>query len=329
MKLPLPRFGPKTSNLLGIDVDTSAVRLVELAHTSAGYQLQTCAQVPLTLETNTRSLDWQYPSVVVGLQQALQQRQNNTCQVAIALPQSAALFKTVELDRTLTTHEITAQVQQHAQQYFNYPLAELMWDFEILPTPARHAALQQIRWVAARRQEVQMRTEVLTKLGLDVVAVEVEAFSLQRLVSMQCEKYGNAAVLHFNDTGVLLVVLSENLAQNNDSNCRLGCAFQPNKPKQQIHYMRFEEYRQDDTEAAAALRAWQIFQNSEAAIAINTILLSGKHITPELLLAVQASCDIDVSRLEPAAGIDIRNIDPTLVSTEFAISMGLAMRGAA
>jgi type IV pilus assembly protein PilM len=221
MKLPLPRFGRKTSVLLGINVDTSAVRLVELAHASAGYQLQTCAQVPLALEANTRSLDWQHPSVIAGLQQVLQQRQSNTCQVAIALPQAAALFKTVELDKSLTAHEITAQVQQHAQQYFNYPLTELMWDFEILTTPARHAALQQIRWVAARRQEVQMRTEVLTKLGLDVVAVEVEAFSLQRLLSMQCEKFNSAcAVLHFNDTGVLLmVVMPQNFPQSNDSSC--------------------------------------------------------------------------------------------------------------
>jgi type IV pilus assembly protein PilM len=361
MKLPLPRFGKKTPSRLGIDIDASAVRLVELVHTNTGYQLQGCVQVPLELEANTRPWDWQHPAVTAGLQQALQQRQGHTRQVAIALPQSAALFKTVELDRTLTAHEITAQVHQHAQQYFNYPLTDLMWDFEILATPARHAELQQVRWVAARRQEVQMRTEVLTKLGLDVVAVEVDAFSLQRLINAQCEESdGAVTVLHFNDEGVLLVVLGRlgrdfrpNKPKLDPANKlrdverfvigtrRLGRVFRPNKLKvdpanklrdvEGLHYMRFEEYAPDDTDAVAtsALRAWQTFQNSELVIAINAVLLSGNNATLELASVIQTRCGVNVSCLEPAIGIDTKNINPASMSAEFAISMGLAMRGAA
>ncbi len=322
------RFKPKSPTLLGLDIDRHAVRLVEVVK-GHGYQLRSCSQVPIQLENSSTGFGWDNPLVIAALRRAIDESDLQTRHVAIALPHSAVLFKTVELDKTLHDREIEAQIRERAEQYFNYPLSELMLDFEVLDTPAQHPNLRQIRWVAARRQEIETRLRVLAAVGLHAKIIEVDNFALQRVIVALIQRdflpSQQVATLHISESAILLIVMQQ----------------------QQVVYTRLENYvGADDCQPilaapilTATARALQLFVSSTTQPAVAMLLLSGSCLSNELAQSIQQHTNIPVNTLQPfkllEQLLERPLVEPLLKPAEnpiplapeaFAVCVGLAMR---
>lgn len=299
----------KPRALIGLDIDHQVVRIVELSSIGDNYQLHACINLPHHIK-NPADFSWEHPQVITTLKQALLEAKITAKQVAWALPHSAVLFKTIELDKTLHSTEITQQIHQHVEQYFNYPLSELMLDYEILPGVTQHPDLQQIRWVAARRCDIDRRLQVLADLGLHTCMVEVDSFALQRLINGTIKNTLSqpSAVLHIYPCSILFGVLHQ----------------------QQMLYTRVENYSDVTILLPTILRMWQLFFSQEIRYKLSNIWLSGCYINEELLAEIRQYLQIETQILQPfmlpALSLSTEITYSSAVQQTFAICMGLAMR---
>lgn len=307
----LKKLTQKPNSLLGLDIDQKTLRCVQLNRVKGTYALHSFTQTQLPLQNPDQNFYWDQPQFVDFLKDLIQKSNLSSQHVALALPYSTVLFKTIELDKTLHASEIAIQIQAHAEQYFHYPLSELMVDFELLGHSKHHPDLREVRWVAAKRTEVEMRTQALIAAGLTPVVVEVDSFSLQRAAVFFLKNRkidGYIAMVHLYFSYLLFMVLHQD----------------------KIMYTRVENYLtplsagKTAMVSATILRTLQLFSTSEPEINLSLILLSGSDIPHDLLDNVQNQTGVTTEYLnifsELDGAIEINN--PSAMN----ISAGLAMR---
>lgn len=309
MQLPnlLKKLLPKPPALLGITLDQQCIRLTELSKVRGDFSLRSCKQIPLP-PADTAHFSFTHPELPSLLKQAIQEIGATTHRVALALPHSSVLFKTIELDKALRDKEIAIQVRAHAEKHFKYPISELMLDFEILGRSKNHLDLIEVRWVAARRAEVDAQVNALALAGLQVIAVEVDLFSLSRLASYYITKHAmqssSVAVIHVHDAYALCIVLHEHY-----------CIY-----TRVEHYVSYT----DSDLSARVISAIQLFLSSQSDPSnLSAILLAGHPASSDLLEKIQTQFDIKAQHLDIFSLLGSRT---SHAPHQFAISAGLAMR---
>lgn len=305
----LPSFKkllPKPPRRIGLTLDQTALQLVELEKVGKHYVLHHCSKTPLPTKKTGEDFSFVHPACVDFLKQTLQKYNITTKQVALGLPYASALFKTIALDKNLTEREIALQVRTHAEAYFNYPVSELRMDFELLGLSKENPGLREVRWIAARRVEVEKALEVLDAVGLSVTSVGVDSYALCSVANYYIEKQHVSAaylvVLHLYDSALLCVAIEKGICT----------------------YMHAEKYRTPDSVFLNASEAIQFFLAHPKERPVACILLSGKCISDDLLEKIQDKFHIFTARLDVFAQSDLSL--SSLESPSFSIQIGLAMQ---
>ncbi|WP_027965965.1 type IV pilus biogenesis protein PilM [Halomonas halocynthiae] len=176
------------NGLLGVDITSSAVRLVELKRMTDGHQLASCAVCPLAEGAVVERRISRSEEVAQVLSQAVRQAQPAANRVVIALPSSAIISKTIELPLALDDEEIEALVLLQAEQHFPFPPHDVAFDFQRLGAAAQTTEHQKVLLVACRHQDVSQLSEIVTQAGLVTAAVDAEPFVIERALALQCQQ---------------------------------------------------------------------------------------------------------------------------------------------
>ena len=110
-------FSRQSAPLLGIDISSSSVKLVELAHNKAGgLVLERCAIEPLERGWITDGNIEKFDEVADALRRIVKKSGARTKNVALALPPSAVITKKITLPDGMTDQELEVQVESEANQ---------------------------------------------------------------------------------------------------------------------------------------------------------------------------------------------------------------------
>jgi type IV pilus assembly protein PilM len=177
----LPLFSREPPPLLGLDIDASSVRLVELSRQPSGR---------LTLEhVATQALEpgWlsegqieRFHEVADALRGLVQRCGSPTRDVAMALPASAVMARTVVMPAGLSSREQLVQAEIEAGQFIPFPLEEVSLDVcetgqGVLSTDGVETLI-----VAARKDMVSDCQGLAEAAGLRTVVVDVAPFASRR-----------------------------------------------------------------------------------------------------------------------------------------------------
>jgi len=173
-------FNKKTDALLGIDISSTSVKLVELSRQGQRYRVEAYAVEPLpvgaVIEKNIVELE----GVGDALARALIRARTRLRKGAVAVAGSAVITKTIEMDAGLSDDDMDRQLQVEADQYIPYPLDEVALDFEVLGPAARHPGRVDVLLAACRKENVEAREAALALAGLSARVVDIEAHALER-----------------------------------------------------------------------------------------------------------------------------------------------------
>jgi type IV pilus assembly protein PilM len=101
--------------LLGIDVSSSSVKLVELSRNRSGdLVLERCAMEPLERGWITDGNIEKFDEVAEAVRRVVRKSGSKTKNVALALPASAVITKKIILPGGLSDKELEAQVESEA-----------------------------------------------------------------------------------------------------------------------------------------------------------------------------------------------------------------------
>ena len=207
-------FSKKTQTLLGIDISSTSVKLLELSYSGGRYKVEAYAAEPLppnaVVERNIVELE----EVGQALAKALAKARTGARSAAVAVAGSAVITKTVEMDGGLSDEELENQLKIEADQYIPYPLEEVALDFEVTGPSRRNPERVDVLLAACRRENVEVREAALALAGLTAKVVDVEAYALERAYGLLQEQIGDngsmtVAVLDIGATVTTLSVLHE------------------------------------------------------------------------------------------------------------------------
>ena len=164
--------------MLGLDISSSSVKLVELGKDKAGnLVLERCAIVPLERGWITDGNIEKFDEVANAVRQLVKKSGTKTKNVAMALPPSAVITKKIILPGGMSDQELEQQVETEANQYIPFPLDEVSLDFCIVGPSAASAGDVEVLIAASRREKVQDVQGLAEAAGLKPVIVDVESYA--------------------------------------------------------------------------------------------------------------------------------------------------------
>ncbi|HBR98422.1 MAG TPA: pilus assembly protein PilM [Gammaproteobacteria bacterium] len=175
-----------TSNkagLIGLDISSTSVKLLELKATKQGYKVVSYIVEPLPAnavnEKNLQDVE------VVGeaIRRAMKRADTRSKIAALAVPSAMVITKIITMPANLRDHEMEAQIQLEADQYIPYPLEEINLDFQVLG-PSTESGLVDVLLAASRSENVEDRTAAAEIGGLTVKVVDVEPYTLESAFSL-------------------------------------------------------------------------------------------------------------------------------------------------
>lgn len=171
-------FARGPSPLIGIDISTSSVKLVELGQQKkGGYVLERCAVEQLEKGWVTDGNIEKFEEVADALRRVIAKSGTKTKNVAMALPASAVITKKIVLPGGLTEQELELQVEAEANQYIPFSLDEVSLDFCVLGPSATSAGDIEVLIAASRKEKVQDRQGLAEAAGLKPVVMDVESYA--------------------------------------------------------------------------------------------------------------------------------------------------------
>lgn len=171
-------FSRQAAPMLGLDVSSSSVKLVELGQDGDGrYVLENCAIVPLERGWITDGNIEKFDEVADAVRRLVKKSGTKTKNVAMALPPSAVITKKIVLSGGLTDQELEQQVEAEASQYIPFPLDEVSLDFCIVGPSANASGDVEVLIAASRREKVQDIQGLAEAAGLKPVIVDVESYA--------------------------------------------------------------------------------------------------------------------------------------------------------
>ena len=186
-------FKETTPPLIGVDISSSAVKMVELSSPSKGsYRLEGYAITPLPkdaiVDGNVMNLDM----VVDAIKQAWKQLSSREKRVALALPSSAVISKKVMMQAGLREEDMEAQVEGEANQYIPFSLDEVNIDFQVVGPAPNNPEEVEVVIAAARKEKIEDRVAAAEGAGLKVSIMDVETYATEAAYSLVANQLPNA-----------------------------------------------------------------------------------------------------------------------------------------
>jgi type IV pilus assembly protein PilM len=176
-------FRRKVDTTLGVDINDTGIKLIELGRSASGYSVQSYAtqQLPANAVVDGTLLDLEAVGLV--LQLALSRLNTSARQAAVAVAGPSVITRVIEMAAGLSDEEMVWMIQMEADQYIPYPLDDVAIDFQVRGPSAQDPARVEVLLAACLKEQVEAREAVLASAGLVTQVVDVEGFALERACS--------------------------------------------------------------------------------------------------------------------------------------------------
>ncbi len=185
-------FNKQPAPLLGLDISSSSVKLVELSRDKGGnLVLDRCAIEPLERGWITDGNIEKFDEVAEAVRRLVKKSGTRTKNVAMALPPSAVITKKIILPGGMTDQELEMQVEAEANQYIPFPLDEVSLDFCVIGPSTASVGDLEVLIAASRREKVQDIQGLAEAAGLKPVVVDVESYASRLATARLIENLPN------------------------------------------------------------------------------------------------------------------------------------------
>jgi type IV pilus assembly protein PilM len=200
----------KTTLVLGLDISSTTVKLLELSFSGGRYRVESYAVSSLpqdaVIEKSVNDVD----GVSNAIRTVVAQSRTKLKNVAAAVAGSSVITKLIDMPEGLSEDELETQLTLEADQYIPYPLEEVAIDFQIQgPSPERDNQVE-VLLAACRRETIESRVEAIEGSELTPKIMDVEAYAMERAFSLlQAQlNLGEDSTVAIVDIGATMTTLS-------------------------------------------------------------------------------------------------------------------------
>jgi type IV pilus assembly protein PilM len=182
-------FKQKQSTVLGIDIGTASIKLLELSKSGSRYRVESYAVTSIpkdaVIDKNIANVD-----IISGaIETVVKQSGSKLKQAAIAVSGSSVMTKIITMAASLSDEEMEEQIMMEADQYVPYSLDDVNFDFEVQRTNENNPEMVDVLLAASRKENVDDRVAALGKAGLKAKIVDIEAFAMENAFSLLADQF--------------------------------------------------------------------------------------------------------------------------------------------
>jgi len=168
----------KTPALLGVDISSSFIKMVEIVETGKGiYKVERYVVEPLPRDTVSDGNIANIEAAGEVMKRAHKQMATRIKNIAMALPSAAVITKKVLLKGNQREEDMEYQVQSEANQYIPFSLDEVNLDFQVIgPSPNSDDDVE-VLIAASRKEKIEDRVAVAEAAGLNTIVMDVESYA--------------------------------------------------------------------------------------------------------------------------------------------------------
>jgi type IV pilus assembly protein PilM len=169
------------SEFFGLDIGTTAVRLVELHNSGRSKALVKYAYVPLDSTIAMSDAKGDQQKLAQAIKDLVEQSRVTTRNVAVGLPSQRVFTTVVDIDR-LSEQEIAKTIQYQADSLIPTPVAESKIDWAVLGDSPKDKNKVEVLLTSVTNDFIEARLDMLESIGLNVIAFEPDHLAMSRAV---------------------------------------------------------------------------------------------------------------------------------------------------
>jgi type IV pilus assembly protein PilM len=202
-------FTPKSPPLIGVDISSTAVKLLQLVQVGGRYRVEHYAVEPLPPNAVVEKNIVEVEAVGEAIRRALNRSGAKTKFAAAAVAGSAVITKVIPMPGDLSEDDMEAQIEIEANQYIPYPIEEVSLDFEVLGPIKDNPDMVNVLLAASRTENVDLRVAALDLGGLGTKVMDVEAFAMENAFKLIADQLSvpKDAVVAVVDVGATMTTL--------------------------------------------------------------------------------------------------------------------------
>jgi type IV pilus assembly protein PilM len=167
------------SDFFGLDLGTTAIRLVQLRGTGATRQLVKYAHTPVDPAIAASDSNADQQKLVQVIKDLLAQAHVTTHDVAVGIPSQKVFTTVVDIDR-LSPGELAKSIRFQADSIIPTPLAESKIDWAVIGDSPKDKTKVEVLLTSVSNDFVEKRLDMLESIGLNVIAFEPDNLALAR-----------------------------------------------------------------------------------------------------------------------------------------------------
>lgn len=195
------------SGFLGLDIGTSAVRVVQLSGTGKAKTLVRYAYTPLDVRLSQSDAKADQQKLIQVVKELLNKSNVTTKNVAVGIPSQKVFTTVADFDR-LPPNELAKAIRYQADALIPTPLDESKLDWAILGDSPTDKSKVEVLLTSVPNDFIEMRLDLLESIGLNVIAFEPDSMALSRSL-MPLEPSTPEMILEVGATSSDLVIVMQ------------------------------------------------------------------------------------------------------------------------
>jgi type IV pilus assembly protein PilM len=177
-----------TQPLLGLDVGSSAVKLVNLSEQRGEYTLEHFGVTELDPDAIVDGAIMDAGHVADAIRRVVGGQKLKQKRVAISVSGNSVIVKKIHLP-IMSEEELAESITWEAEQYIPFEISDVHLDFHIMESgdPSVPSGQMPVLLVAAKKERVSELVTLVEEAGLKPTIVDVDAFGLENIF---CANFG-------------------------------------------------------------------------------------------------------------------------------------------
>lgn len=204
-------FKKKQIPILGLDISSTSVKLLELSRAGDSYRVESYAVAALpanaVVENNINEVD----GVAEAVENVISKSKTKAKHGAVAVAGSAVITKIIEMPADLNEDQMEVEISHDAEQYIPFPIEEVALDFEVVRDVPDNDERVEVLLAACRKENIDTRVDTLNAANITPKVVDIEAYAMERafqLIVPQLEGHDETTTVAIVDIGATMTTLS-------------------------------------------------------------------------------------------------------------------------
>jgi type IV pilus assembly protein PilM len=168
----------RAKGVIGLDIGSSAVKLVELREKKGEYHLVRLGLEPLSPEAIVDGSIMDSSLVVDAIHKLNDEAKVKAAQYATSLSGHSVIIKKIQLP-AMSHDELSESIQWEAEQYIPFDINDVRMDYVVLPEAEVGGEQMEVLLVAVKRDKVNDYQSVISQTGKTPALIDIDVFAIQ------------------------------------------------------------------------------------------------------------------------------------------------------